>query len=263
MTSPRELAIVTGASSGIGRAVSIELSREPVTVLAVGRNEQRLAETVRLSPGKVVPIIADVSNASGRNKVIEAAAARPVRCLVHLAGEMPITRLIEMDSECWERVFATHVHARLYLSIGLLQNLSPGGRIIFVGSMSASKARKGAAVYCTSYAASMMLAACLKLELSEHDVDVVNAVPGAVSTPLLESAINSDVGVFPDSALFRQLRESGNWTRLNAVAKFFKWLAVYAEREFLMQNDTVDIANDEHHEQWLGAELLFQPGSST
>jgi len=58
--SAKDFAIVTGAGSGIGRALAIELSEEPVIVLAVGRREEPLLETVDLSSGQVKVISADI-----------------------------------------------------------------------------------------------------------------------------------------------------------------------------------------------------------
>lgn len=254
-----EIAIVTGAGSGIGRAVTMELSREPLAVLAVGRSAERLAATAELSPGVVEPVRADVCDAGGRGNVIEAVGARRVRCLIHLAGDLPVRRVVDTSAATWERAFALHVHARLHLTLGLLRNLSPNGRVLFVASRSGEKARKGAAAYCSSYAASAMLASCLKLELSEQGIEVVNALPGAVPTALLLAAMESDPDVFPDGNEYRRLGETGQWVRPEVVGKFFRWLAIAAEPDFIHEQTTVDISDAAHHEHWLGTETLFHP----
>ena len=144
--------------------------------------------------------------------------------------------------------------------MGLLRNLSPNGRVVFVASRSAARARKGAAAYCTSYAASAMLASCLKQELLEQDIDVVNALPGAVPTALLLAAMESDPDVFPDGKEYRRLGETGQWVRPEAVGKFFRWLAIGADADWLREQSTIEISDAEHHAHWLGKDALFHGG---
>ena len=87
------VAIVTGAGSGIGRAVTIELSQEAVTVIGVGRRLEPLLETAELAPGTVICVSADVSTASGRALVAQVPAGARVRYLVHAAGIFPKARV--------------------------------------------------------------------------------------------------------------------------------------------------------------------------
>ena len=176
-TRTRSLAIVTGAGSGIGRAVASELSGEAVTVLAVGRRKTALEETATKAPGAIEVVSADVTTEAGRKSVVDAVGPdSPVKYLVHAAGISPIARLSDGDVEYWRRVMATNVDACLFLTLALVSKLSGGGRVLFVGSNSATKPRKGAAAYCKSKAAAFMLHECLSSPLTKSSLDEVGMV---------------------------------------------------------------------------------------
>ncbi|MFQ5545834.1 MAG: SDR family oxidoreductase, partial [Acidiferrobacterales bacterium] len=203
------LAVVTGAGSGIGRAVALALSNERLTVLAAGRRLQSLTETADMAMGRARPVRADVTSAAGRAAIVSELGGERVHFLVHAAGTMPIQRLADITPETWRQAMATNVDARLHLSQALVANLTPGGRVLFIGSMSATKPRKGSTAYCTSLAASFMLQQCLKLELAQHAILVTNAIPGPVNTRMLQAGMAADANVFPDSAEYGALREQG------------------------------------------------------
>lgn len=248
--------LVTGAGSGIGRAVTTALARRGSRVIAVGRRRGALQETASQSGSAVEVLPADITTRADRDHIIAAVGAAPMRAVIHLAGSMPTARLRNMPPADWERLFALHVHARLYLTLALLDTLTPNGRVIFVGSRSAKRARQGAAAYCASYAASMMLASCLKQECAEHHVHVINALPGVVHTDLLDGAINSSAAVFPDGPAFDAMRAAGECVHVEAVGRFFAWLTLDAPNEILDAADTLDIADRTHHAAWLGSDPL-------
>lgn len=253
----KKFAVVTGAGSGIGRAVALELSREPVTVLAVGRRREPLLETAGLASGEVRVVDADIGRESGRGKVLGAVGENArVRYLVHSAGVCPIERATDIMPDSWRSVMASNLDGRLFLTLRLLPRMERGSRVLFVGSNSATKPRKGSTAYCVSMAASFMLHECLKIELSSNGVFVTSAIPSPVNTPMVARQMNADEEIHPDSQDYRRLREDGRLISPAAVARFYRWLLTevtaeeYSGRQWNIQDRT-------HHRYWLGEDGLF------
>ena len=257
MSDEHDFAVVTGAGSGIGRAVAVNLSNEPLTVLAVGRRSQALEETAALAAGKVVTVSADVTTNDGRSAILnKLGGASRVKYLVHAAGILPIERLTEITAESWRRVMITNVDARLFLTQALITMLCDGGRVLFIGSMSATKPRKGSAAYCTAMAASFMLHQCLKLELAPYRIWVTSAVPGPVNTVMIRNGMAADADVFPDSAEYTLLREQGKLVEPAKVGQFYRWLLTETDDERYSARQW-DIRDESHHTFWLGSDTLY------
>lgn len=249
---------MTGAGSGIGHALAIELSSEPVTVLAVGRREALLRETADLAPGRVDVVAADVGEESGCSRILSRVSKQSkIKYLVHAAGVSVIEPTADIALESWRRTMATNVEGRLFLTLRLLPRLKEGSRILFVGSNSATTPRKGAAAYCVSKAASYMLQECLKLELIKEGILVSSAIPSPVNTPLLIEQMAADAEIFPDGAEYRRLRTEGQLISPATVARFYRWLLTEVSTEDYCAHQW-NIQDEFHHRFWLGKESLFR-----
>ena len=257
MSTPcRDYAVVTGAGSGIGRAVAIELSRV-LPVLAVGRRLEPLLETAAQAPGQVIPLRGDVASDAGSSAIVEQLGEGDrVRYLVHAAGVFPIERLAQITPKAWRQVLATNLDARLFLTQRLTPRLAGGGRVLFVGSNSASKPRKGATAYCVAKAASFMLQQCLQLELAEHGILVGSAIPSPVNTAMVDAGLDADPEVFPDGADYARLRSEGLLIEPERVGRFYRWL-LCATDDGDFSAGQWNIRDEHHHPAWLGAQPLF------
>jgi NAD(P)-dependent dehydrogenase (short-subunit alcohol dehydrogenase family) len=253
----KDFAVVTGAGSGIGRAVAIDLSKEPLTILAVGRRLDALEATAAEAPGAVLALSADVATEEGRAAILTRLGTNArVKYLVHGAGILPIERLSEITLETWRAVMTTNVEARLFLTRALVPHLRGGGRVLFIGSMSATRARKGSTAYCTALAASFMLQQCLQLELAEDQIGVTSAVPGPVKTVMIENSLAADPDVFPDSAEYAVLRDQGKLIEPQRVGEFYRWLLTGVDDKAYGAGQW-DIRDESHHRVWLGARELY------
>ncbi len=251
MPSRSEVAVVTGAGSGIGRAVARELScEEGLTVLAVGRHLAPLEETAATAAGQVVPVEADVSTVEGRQRIQAAVQALgQIRFLVHGAGVFTIALLGEISLEAWREVAGANVEGRLFLTQALLRNFAPRARVLFVGSRSARRPRHGAGAYCITMAASSMLFRCLQRELAGHDVLVGSAVPGSVDTRILATSLAADPAVFPDALEYRREQAAGQLVPPATVGRFFHWLLTgAADQEFTAHE--WELEDRTHHHLW-------------
>ncbi|MCA9168902.1 MAG: SDR family oxidoreductase [Planctomycetales bacterium] len=226
------LAVVTGASSGIGRAIAQQLSAGGVHLVLTGRNAQELAETAASCPSPVERVVGDLNDSAHRAQLRTVVDARPLHYLVHVAGIQEFARLDSIAAVDWERTFAINVHARLYLTQTLLPHFATNARVLFVSSRSAARVRAGAASYCCSYAATEMLVSCLRSELRRElrsDSILVNSfLPGSVDTPLLRRSIAVSRELFPDGTFYQQELERGELREPTEVGKFVRWLLLEA-----------------------------------
>jgi benzil reductase ((S)-benzoin forming) len=256
--STDRVAIVTGAGSGLGRAVALALATPDLSVIGVGRRESALWDTAARAEGELRVVAADVADAAGRDRILAALRPREQVCyLVHAAGLHAIEPLPAIDPERWRQILATNVDARLFLSVQLLPRFGAGGRILFVGSNSATRARKSATAYCVSQAASFMLQECLKVELAERDVAVTSAVPSPVDTPMLAAQMSADPSIYPDAELYRRARDSGPLIAPQTVARFYRWLLTSVPAD-VYSAQAWDVKDTSHHPHWLGTDGLFK-----
>lgn len=251
------VAIVTGAGSGIGRALALELAKREVTVLAVGRREQPLRETASLAGPNLLPVVCDVADPGDRSRLARLAQdAGGVRCLVHCAGVHQVEPLLGITQNTWREVMDVNVEARLFLTLELLPLYCSGARVLFVGSNSATRARISATAYCVAQAGSAMLARCLQAELASYGIAVASAIPSPARTPMLDQQMAADPALYPDALLYRSDRDQGKLFAASAVGRFFCWLLLDVPgQEFSAQQ--WNIAEHTHHARWLGNAPLY------
>lgn len=228
------LAIVTGASSGIGRALTWELAARGIRVLGVGRDLQRLEETRRHAPALIKIIAADIATAEGREAVAASLSADdPIAYLVHNAAVLePVGTLAAMSLESWRQAQAINVEGPLFLTQRLLPHLH-GGRLLHISSGAAHRAYIGWGAYCASKAALYMLYQVLREELREFDIKVGSARPGVVDTPMQDLIRALPKERFPGVNRFIQLKQSGQLVTPGDAASFLAWtLLKTTDQEF-------------------------------
>ncbi|UPK75790.1 SDR family oxidoreductase [Nocardioidaceae bacterium SCSIO 66511] len=182
---------VTGASSGIGRAVACRLAAAGATVLAVARRGDELAAVADTYPdgggdGLVVPVVADVTDPDTPPRLREIVDQRSDRLdgLVNCAGLARFASIDAADLADLDRMLAVNVRAPAALVQALLPALrAAGGSVVNVTSIGGVVAMPNRALYGASKAAANSLTRSLAHELAP-DVRVNAVVPGAVDTPM-------------------------------------------------------------------------------
>ena len=143
------VAIVTGAASGIGRAVALRMAAEGAVVIAADRNAERLDELKgeETMPGQVIRVVGDLSTSEGVEVVAEAAGAHGgADILVNNAGVMDwFLPAGDVDDETWERVFAVNVTAPMRLMRAVLPAMLEQGRGAIVNIASVAGVSGGGA----------------------------------------------------------------------------------------------------------------------
>ncbi|MCH6471649.1 SDR family NAD(P)-dependent oxidoreductase [Sinomonas terrae] len=186
-------ALITGASSGIGRAIALALAADGCQTLLTGRDSQRLAEVAAETGGRTV--VADLSEPDGLGRVADAAASFPLPDLVvHAAGIGRFERMaggtgVDDDGTHDDgTLLATNYLAPVRLTRALLPAMLDrgSGRLVFVGSIAGLLGVAGESEYAASKAALGTFAASLRAELSGSGVGVTTLIPGVVDTPFFE-----------------------------------------------------------------------------
>ncbi len=182
MSERRRLAIVTGASSGIGLAVAERLVGAGYEVVGTARNAQRLAAAAEGAGARWVA--GDASDPSSFAAVV--AEAGPVDLVVHAAGVMQGTFVRKDSVATFDAVIAANLRSAFVVASTCLPAMNAGGRFVFVSSSAALHPQPGRAAYSASKAGLNAFAAALAGEVERDGIAVHTVVTGPVATPMLD-----------------------------------------------------------------------------
>lgn len=184
--SVRLTAVVTGASSGIGRATAVRLVAEGWQVLAVARREDRLRELAEETGCEVLAV--DITSEDSVQRLVERVAelfGGSLNAVVHVAGgALGVETAAEADLEKWQRMYDINVLGPVRVTRALLPALRESGRgdLLFVTSVAGQEAYPGGSGYNAAKAGEHMLARALRLELNGEKIRVIEIAPGMVRT---------------------------------------------------------------------------------
>lgn len=185
--------LVTGASSGIGRAIAIECSKMGANVIITARNKTRLNETLSMmeasSSHKVIE--ADLSKAEDINTLTENLSIK-LDGIVHCAGFTIIKPFQHFKDEDINGIMGVNFYAPLYLTKSLLKKklINKEGSIVFISSISGvSVSAYGGSIYSASKGAINGLMKGIALELATKSIRVNSINPGMINTDILSSGI--------------------------------------------------------------------------
>ena len=206
-----QVALVTGASSGIGAAIAIAFAEAGWNVMAAGRNEDRLEEVAEVSDniatwaGELVEsddcdeLVADTIDEFGS-----------IDCLVNSAGVLLRADAEETDDELWRDTLSVNLDVPFYLSRAALPHLvTTAGSIINISSFWGLRSGPRTTAYSVSKAGLLMLTRSLARDYAASGVRVNAICPGDVDTPML--AVSADTaGMDIDAFLEQAAGESPN-----------------------------------------------------
>ncbi|MEM8797992.1 MAG: SDR family oxidoreductase [Pseudomonadota bacterium] len=227
------VALITGASRGIGAVAARDLSDHGVSVVLVARTGdqiERAAKDISERGGRAEAVIADVSRFHEMEKAVVRAVSSfgALDILVNNAGVIdPIARIDESDPEAWSNVVDINLKG-VYFAVraALPHMLKQGsGVIINLSSGAATGALEGWSHYCATKAAVLSLTKCLHKEYAGHGIRTVGLSPGTVATDM--QVVIKASGVNPVSQLNPAVHIPPEW-----VGKAISFLATKAAREF-------------------------------
>lgn len=279
------LAVVTGAGSGIGRALMVALTLRGLRVVGVGRRKDALQQSLELAieaaserslEARPEVLCADVSSEEGRESVVlrmadlVAEKAATLSYVVHNAGTIGEIAPPESISLLGFRdAMATNVEGPLFLTQGLaplLGQATDGGRVLHISTGAAHGPLAGSLGYCTSKAALLQMMRCLDLELQPR-IRVGSAMPGIVNTEMQAALRGKE---FPAAGMFREFfanAAQGSWRgpgrppaggldHPENVADFLAWLLLDVHSDDFGGHEW-DINDREHQQRWLQARRVI------
>ena len=197
-TNARPLAIVTGASSGIGRELALIAAREGFDlILAADRPLEDAAADARANGANVQTIETDLATMQGVDELCALVADRPVDALLANAGHGLGRAFLEQDFDEIRHVIDTNVTGTVYLvqKVGRQMNSRGAGRILFVGSIAGFMPGTFQAVYNATKAFVDSFSLALREELKDSGVTVTCLMPGVTDTEFFERADLMDTKV--------------------------------------------------------------------
>ncbi len=196
MTFSGRVALVTGASRGIGRAIAVEFVRQGADVAIVGRNREALEETAAAARAErdgaqIHPIVADVSDPNAN----EAAVAETIEklgridCAIANAGQAVDALLVRMKADDFDRALSVNLKSAFYLCAAVAKPMmrQRSGAIVLVSSIVGLTGNAGQAGYAAAKAGLLGLAKSVAKELGSRNVRVNAVAPGLIETAMTET----------------------------------------------------------------------------
>jgi len=188
------VALVTGATRGIGRAIALALGREGATVVGTATSDEG-AERIRANLAEAgcagTGIRLDVTDAAATEAALADIESRfgPVAILVNNAGITRDNLLLRMKDDEWDAVMATNLKAVFRLSKAVLRGMmkARGGRIIQIGSVVGTSGNPGQANYAAAKAALVGFTKSLAQEVGSRGVTVNCVAPGFIDTDMTKA----------------------------------------------------------------------------
>jgi NAD(P)-dependent dehydrogenase (short-subunit alcohol dehydrogenase family) len=180
-------AVVTGAGSGIGRAIATQLATDGARVLVTDIDGDKASAVAAELGGKCAALAVDVSDTTAVDGMIEAAVERfgKLDILMNNAGQAARGWVTNMTDETWDSVFAVNVRGTFACSRAALKYMIPqkSGRIVNTASGAGMRPFPGAAVYGASKAAIINFTYSLAGEVAKYGITVNAIGPGVTDTP--------------------------------------------------------------------------------
>ena len=190
MSNP--IAIITGASTGIGKHISIKLANNNFHVILISRNEKKLKlvkEHIKKIGNDCSIICADVCNESSIKKINSEIANKKVDVLVNNAGVGIFNKITDTSISDWDKQINTNLRGSFLMTKMVVDKMieNKSGKIVFINSVAGLNPYPFSAAYVASKYGLRGFSSSLREELREHNIKVISIHPGAIDTPFWDN----------------------------------------------------------------------------
>jgi NAD(P)-dependent dehydrogenase (short-subunit alcohol dehydrogenase family) len=200
MRLKNKTAIVTGATSGIGRAIAIRFAQEGAKVAAVGRNLERLdlvSQSIKDDGGTCLGIQADLREFSKLGELVNTVIKSFMRLdiLVNAAGVFELCDFLDVSEKFYDRTMDVNLKSLFFLSqqVARVMKSQEKGKIINIASEGGGKTGFAEGVpYCASKGAVVSLTQALAVELAPFQINVNAISPGTIRTPMNKNLLENN-----------------------------------------------------------------------
>jgi NADP-dependent 3-hydroxy acid dehydrogenase YdfG len=192
MTASDQTCLVTGATSGIGRAIALSLAAAGMTLGLVGRDASRLdalSSEVRCHSVRVESYRADLSSDEDIRRISSDLRRQlgTLDILIHSAGAFRMGPIMQASVDEFDLLYRVNVRAPYFLTQALLPMLADRrGQVVFINSSAGLTARAGVGPYAATKHALKAIADSLRAEVNDLGVRVITVYPGRTATPQQE-----------------------------------------------------------------------------
>jgi len=189
---PSKLALISGASKGIGWAIALEAANSDLDIIITGRNEDELKSLeneINSMGQKCYNFSADLNNVKSIKNLTNQIQNlnQKISLLVHSAGIAKVGNVKEMNIEDWELNLKTNLTAPFILTQKLLPLMESKSHIIFINSVAGHQSFPEWSSYCASKFGLKALADSLRSEVAADGIKVTTIYPASVDTPMQDS----------------------------------------------------------------------------
>ena len=237
--------VVTGASAGIGKQLSLSLLQKGARVVVCSRHSGKLEQLESAwdkGRGELLSVTCDVSKSKDVQGLVNSVIAHfgKIHGFVNNAGLYPCTPFLELAEEEWDKVLDTNLKGAFLCSQAVAKTMIAEGikgSIVNVSSTSSLIARPGVIHYASSKAGLNMLTKSLALELAPYDIRVNAVLPGVILTERVQSQLNdptakAEIQTKLARIPLKQLGQAADIT--NAVLHFLSEASCYSTGSLLV-----------------------------
>ena len=188
MLKNNKIAIVTGASSGLGQSICIKLALKGYEIILASRNQQKLKKVhkiIKNNGGKSKIIVTDVSKEDDIKKLYSKIDINRVDVLINNAGVGIFNKIQDVSVDDWDKQINTNLRGAFlmtkYISKSMINRRK--GNIVFINSIAGINPYPYSSAYVTSKYGLRGFSSSLREEMREHNIKVISVHPGAIDTP--------------------------------------------------------------------------------
>ena len=192
-----KVAVITGSSKGIGRAIALRLAKDGASVVVNGRNEadiEAVVKEIKKAKGTAIGIRADVSVAADVQKLVAETvrAFKRLDIFVNNAGILDMKACSQMTEEDWDRTLGVNLKGYFLCARAASAQMikqKQGGKIVNTASIAGIRAYPGCASYNASKAGIISLTQSMAVELAKAKINVNAVAPGAIETAMTKAVV--------------------------------------------------------------------------